>query len=125
MLPSALINFLPLKKIPALPPQSLDFVERERERELVRRRRKSWRQGTRDEGRVARDLRLPIYDCRFSIFDYRLRLRIADPPASAGRVTSKTDFSFSKYFAHPYRGIWPALWLLLWLAGLPVKDVPP
>jgi hypothetical protein len=37
-----------------------------------------------------------------------------------GKSWVKFHASLSKYFAHPYRGIWP-----MQMFGLPVKDVPP
>ena len=85
MLPSARINFLPLIKIPALLPKTLDFVERE----LVRRRwkreeRESDRATERwDEGRGARFRWLseesPFrYGWEEMKFEVDLRFRILD-----------------------------------------------
>jgi hypothetical protein len=60
-------------------------------------------------------------DLRFSITDCDCGLRIYNAISGRGRsAVCKTHFSLSKYFAHPFRGIWP-----MQMFGLPVKDVPP
>lgn len=133
MLPSALINFLPLIKIPALLPKILDFVEREFRFTIYDLRL------TRPNVAFGTGGRLPIYDLVSSITDFgfpprrtclaecgQVRFISQEERWSQEHRTKNTEHvtlntvSLSKYFAHSYWIIRPMQMLCL-----PVKDMPP